>query len=108
MAAQALVDHADARNAELLEEAVIVICGLSGVCEALKAITDAGPGAVRTIGVKAIAEFGRHQPMLLRQSAVEVIAATTAMAAENAEDDALQQNSALLIGFCRGGCGQPC
>mmetsp|Transcript_150616 Transcript_150616/g.419851 ORF Transcript_150616/g.419851 Transcript_150616/m.419851 type:complete len:739 (+) Transcript_150616:79-2295(+) len=100
IAAQALADHADTRNAELLEEAVIVLCSLSGVRAALRALTDAGPGPVRTIGVKALAEFGRHQPLLLRQCAGDIISAVTVMAGESIEDDALQQNSALLIGFC--------
>mmetsp|Transcript_48696 Transcript_48696/g.155631 ORF Transcript_48696/g.155631 Transcript_48696/m.155631 type:complete len:732 (+) Transcript_48696:98-2293(+) len=100
IASQALVDHADASNAELLEEAVIVLCGLCGVGQALKALSDAGPGPVRTIGVKAIAEFGRHQPSSVRTCAGDIASAVMVMAAESREDDTLQQNVALLLGFC--------
>lgn len=103
LAIQALAEHADARNAELLEEAVILVCGLSGVAAAVQLLREAGPGPTRTIGIKAIAEFGRQQPLLLHQCAQDVVSAVTIMAGEDVEDHVLQQNSALLIGFCNVG-----
>merc|ERR1711972_285543 len=99
---QALVEHSGSNSAELLEEAVVVLCGLSGVDEALKAVADAGPGRVRTIGVKALSEYGRHRPELLLDHASQVVSRVREMAAEAVEDDALQQHAALLIGLC--GC----
>lgn len=100
IAKQALVDHGTAHNSELLEEAVIALCGLSGVDGALKVLVDAEPGPVRTAGIKAIAEFGRHQPALLRQVAAEVRTTVARMASESSENEDLQRNAALLIGFC--------
>lgn len=100
IARQALTDFSDAHHSDLIEEAVIVLCSLSSVDAALDALTHAGPGPVRTIGVKAIGEFGRHQPHLLRKSATDIASAVVSMAAESAEDDVLQQNVALLVGLC--------
>uniref|UniRef100_A0A7S4VPU4 Uncharacterized protein n=1 Tax=Alexandrium monilatum TaxID=311494 RepID=A0A7S4VPU4_9DINO len=100
IAEQALANHAHAHNAELLEEAVVVTCYLSGIPAALRVLTDAGPGPVRTNGIKAIAEFGRQRQGLLLQSAQDVVPAVTAMAGENPGDELLQQNVQLLVGFC--------
>lgn len=100
IARQALLDFADYGNSELLEEAMIVICSLAGVDAALKTLIHAGAGPVQTIGVKAIAEFGRHQPHLLHQFGADIVSAVNWMATESPEDDSLQQNVALLVGFC--------
>ena len=97
---QALQDHPDLQNSELIEEAVIVLCCLAGVDTALKGLVDTGPGPVRTVGVKAIAEFGRHRPCLLRQFGGNVSATVMRMASENIDDATLQQNVALLVGLC--------
>jgi len=100
MARRALEDHGSATNADLIEEAVMVLCALAGVGETLGVLVDAGPGVIRTVGVKAIGECLRRQPRLLQEQA-SFVPAVMALAAESSEDEALQQHAALLIGLCR-------
>jgi len=101
IARQALTDHgSNPHNAELLEEAVILLCGLSGIQATVQVLKEAGPGLVRTVGIKALVEFGRRRQNLLQQHAEDIIPAITSMAAESPEDNALHQNITLLVGFC--------
>jgi len=100
IARHGIADHGSAANADLIEEAVMVLCVLAGVGEALAVLADAGPGAVRTVGVKAIGELFRRQPRLLQEQAAHIVPAVRSMAAESIEDEALQQHAALVIGFC--------
>lgn len=104
IARQAIADHGSAADVDLIEEAVMVLCALAGVGEALRVLAEAGPGVVRTVGVKAIGEVFRRQPRMLKEQATHIVPAVVALAAESIEDEALQQHAALLIGFCTSPC----
>jgi len=97
---QSSTEFADLANVELLEEATVVLCALAGVAAVLVVLAEAGPGPARTVGIKALAEFSRQQPLKLRGCAEAVASAVVAMAAESMEDAMLQQNAALVLGFC--------
>eukprot|EP00930_Biecheleria_cincta_P058793 TRINITY_DN44596_c0_g1_i1.p1 TRINITY_DN44596_c0_g1~~TRINITY_DN44596_c0_g1_i1.p1 ORF type:complete len:741 (+),score=132.56 TRINITY_DN44596_c0_g1_i1:52-2274(+) len=97
---QALSDHAEDGNAELLEETVIVLCETSSVGTTLAGLVEAGPGPALTAGIKAIFEFGRQRPTVLHDSARMIKLKVMEIAASSVADETLQQNSALLVGFC--------
>jgi len=89
-----------AGDVEMLEDAAAVLVALSGVASLLKVLTDARPGQLRAAGLKALFEFGRWQPVVLRRSADEATAAATSMLADSPDDQALQQIAELLLGLC--------
>eukprot|EP00928_Gymnodinium_smaydae_P037078 TRINITY_DN25801_c0_g1_i1.p1 TRINITY_DN25801_c0_g1~~TRINITY_DN25801_c0_g1_i1.p1 ORF type:complete len:728 (+),score=108.80 TRINITY_DN25801_c0_g1_i1:46-2229(+) len=98
MVRQALKDHGHAANCEVAEEAVAIVCFLSGPRTALELLYESSR-AVQASGIKAVAECGRHRPQLLRDHAHEINAAVIHMA-NGVPDEALQQNAALLVGLC--------
>ena len=50
-----------------------MLAAVYGVDTVLKALVDAGPGPVRSSGTKALFEFGRQYPQLLRRSGSNVL-----------------------------------
>lgn len=100
-----LADFNTTDDVELLEDAIVVLSAISGVDAALKAFSEAGPGPVRTAGVKALFEFGRQHQGRLGSFSGELASAVIAMVEESPGESALHQQAALLLGLCSGGPG---
>mmetsp|Transcript_109662 Transcript_109662/g.333413 ORF Transcript_109662/g.333413 Transcript_109662/m.333413 type:complete len:785 (-) Transcript_109662:59-2413(-) len=103
IAERAIADFARAGDSALLEDAVAVLAALSGVRAVLDVLKGAGPGQVRSAGVKALFEFGCQQPAALCRVGEDAADAMEAMMTEASEDESLQQSVALLMGLC-GSC----
>jgi len=98
--ASALMDFAEANEPMLMEDAVVVLSLLDGIESSLKALLKAGPGLVRTNGVKALFELGRLQPARLHASVNDVANAVRRMLEESPGEVELERHVELLSGLC--------
>jgi len=101
LAERLLTDFAGAGEAALLEDAATVLVAMCGP-PALLTVLAAAPAGTPTRGcaVKALFEFGRQHPQVLRPCREEVAICVRGMVAERPEDYSLSRNADLLVGLC--------